>query len=175
MADRAILQKLDTFTQPRLVEYVDINPCIDRNPHQATRRHISLQGLTIENNFSAGEYNVSILSATDAKNLETWLRGGGYQLPQGASELLKPYIRQQMKFLIAKVNLAEFHKNGGSLRPLQIAYRSPRFMLPIRLGMLNAQGDQDLVLYLLSAPGPGKVTNYRTAEMSTDEEVPAFA
>jgi hypothetical protein len=175
VADRAILQKLDTFTQPRLVEYIDTNPCIDRNPNQATRRHISLQGLTIENNFSAGEYNVSILSATDANNLETWLRGGGYQLPPGASELLKPYIRQQMKFLVAKVNLAEFNKNGGSLRPLQIAYRSPKFMLPIRLGMLNAQGDQDLVLYLLSARGRVEVTNYRTAEMPTNQEVPAFA
>jgi len=30
---------------------------------------------------------------------------------------------------------------------LQFAFASPRFMLPIRLGMLNADGPQDLLIY----------------------------
>jgi hypothetical protein len=175
VADQAILQKLDIFTQPRLVEYTDISPCINGNPNQIDRRHISVQGVRIENNFQAGEYSISVLSANDSEGLETWLRGAGYQLPRGASEVLRPYIRQQMKFLVAKVNLAEFNKNGGTLRPLQISYKSPKFMLPIRLGMLNSQGEQDLLIYLLSPRGRIEVVNYRNVEMPTNQEVPEFA
>ena len=45
-----------------------------------------------------------------------------------------------MRFFVAKVNLAEQAKLGFTyLRPLQVAYESPKFMLPIRLGMVNAE------------------------------------
>jgi hypothetical protein len=180
VADRAILQKLDTFTQPRLVEYFDVDPCLstfERNTGipRPTMLHSSVQGVSIENNFQAGEYNISILSATDSDGLETWLRRNGYQPPAGASEALRPYLRQKMKFVVAKVNLAEFNKNGSSLRPLQISYKSPKFMLPIRLGMLNAQGEQELVAYLLSSRGRVEVVNYRTVELPANMEIPEFA
>ena len=48
---------------------------------------------------------------------------------------LAPYIRQEMKFFVAKVNLKEHQRTGLSyLRPIQFAFESPKFMLPIRLG-----------------------------------------
>ena len=44
---------------------------------------------------------------------------------------------------MAKVNLEEYDNQGfEKLRPISIAYESPKFMLPIRLGMMNAQGDK---------------------------------
>jgi hypothetical protein len=99
--------------------------------------------------------------------LETWLMQNSYRIPAGANELLRPYIRQGMKFFVAKVNLeAEFDQSGfQKLRPLQIAYESSRFMLPIRLGMMNAQDAQDLVVYLLSPSGQTELTNYRTVKI----------
>ena len=49
-----------------------------------------------------------------------------------------------MKFFVAKVNLEAQKASGVQyLRPLQIAYESKKFMLPIRLGMANASGPQD--------------------------------
>ena len=39
--------------------------------------------------------------------------------------------------------LVEAH-HGGITRPLQIAFESEKFMLPIRLGTLNAKGKQDM-------------------------------
>jgi hypothetical protein len=190
IGDPEIIKKLDNFSQPRLVEYFDHNPCQSRtstinsisqvNINNADVRseaaaRASALGVTIEDRFQTGEYNILILSAKDSNGLETWLRGSGYQLPQGASEVLRPYIRQQMKFFVAKVNLAEFNKTGSAfLRPLQIAYRSPKFMLPIRLGMLNAQGDQDLVVYLLSPKGRIQVANYRTVEVPTGQNIPEY-
>jgi hypothetical protein len=47
-------------------------------------------------------------------------------------------------------------------------------MLPIRLGMLNAQGDQDLIVYALSRKGRIETTNYRTVKLPTGSEIPPY-
>ena len=80
-----------------------------------------------------------------------------------------------MKFFVAKVNLEEFEKSEfQKLRPLQMAFDSPKFMLPIRLGMINANAEQDLIVYLLSPKGQAELVNYRTANIPTDAEIPEF-
>ncbi len=190
VAEKIILDRLDAFSAPRLVEYFDSDPCqvmyrleaaedlsFARNRAQASPAPASSEslGVTIEEQFSVGEYDILILSARESDGLETWLRQNQYQLPDGASQVLAPYIRQGMKFFVAKVNLEEFDSSGyQSLRPLQITYDSPKFMLPIRLGMLNADGDQDLIVYLLSPEGRIELTNYRTVNIPTDIDLPLF-
>lgn len=185
----AIVKRLDDFSAPRLVEYFDRNPCEDlslRRLQNAVPAAAPLEiaeeagldaalGVTVEAEFAVGEYDIVILSATESDGLETWLIQNGYNIPQGARRLLQPYIRQGLKFFVAKVNLAEFDRSGfQSLRPLQVAYESPRFMLPIRLGMMNAQGAQELVVYLLTPDGQVELTNYRTVKVPSDAEIPVF-
>jgi hypothetical protein len=155
VGDPAIVQRLDDFSAPRLVEYFDPDPCepvmrfdeaemMPRPAAQAAGRGAvsnDALGVTVEAQFAVGEYEIVILSAEESDGLETWLIQSGYNIPRGASELLQPYIRQGLKFFVAKVDLEEFDRSGfQQLRPIQIAYESPRFMLPIRLGMMNAQG-----------------------------------
>lgn len=192
VAEKVVLDRLDAFSAPRLVEYFDSDPCevmyrfaedglaqtarmrLPASPSPAPESSEAL-GVTIEEQFSVGEYDILILSARESDGLETWLRQNQYQLPDGASQVLAPYIRQGMKFFVAKVNLNEFDSSGyQSLRPLQISYDSPKFMLPIRLGMLNADGDQDLIVYLLSPEGRIELTNYRTVNIPTDIDLPLF-
>src|SRR6185295_13721319 len=60
------------------------------------------------------------------------------------------------------------------LRPLQIAYESPKFMLPIRLGMANASGAQELFVYALTRKGRVETTNYRTAKLPSDMDLPVY-
>src|SRR6185436_6508996 len=60
------------------------------------------------------------------------------------------------------------------LRPLQIAYESPKFMLPIRLGTVNANGTQDLFVFALSRKGRVETTNYRTVKLPTGMDLPLF-
>ncbi|MEM7793933.1 MAG: DUF2330 domain-containing protein [Cyanobacteria bacterium P01_C01_bin.118] len=192
VAEKIVLDRLDAFSAPRLVEYFDSDPCQMMHrfaagdiafsaraeaPVSASSAPVSSEalGVTIEEQFSVGEYDILILSALESDGLETWLRQNQYQLPDGASQVLAPYIRQGMKFFVAKVNLEEFDSTGyQSLRPLQITYDSPKFMLPIRLGMLNADGDQDLIVYLLSPEGRIELTNYRTVNIPTDIDLPLF-
>ncbi len=80
-----------------------------------------------------------------------------------------------MKFFVAKVNLGEFEKSETqNLRPLMMAYESPKFMLPIRLGMINSTQAQDLLVYILSSQGQAEITNYRTVKIPSDNEIPIF-
>jgi hypothetical protein len=185
-----IIERLDAFSAPRLVEYFDPDPCEDRyrrapgvpmpvmrpSPQVSSEsvRNRSL-GVTVEARFNVGEYDILILGAKDSSGLETWLNRNGYKIPQGASSLLKPYIRQKMKFFVAKVNLDKFDETGYQyLRPLQISYQSPKFMLPIRLGMMNADTAQDLIVYVLSPKGQAEITNYRTVKVPSNVNIPVF-
>jgi len=189
IADRALLDHLDAYSAPRLVEYFDENPCnryLDRlqAPAAAMKaeggvvggaaRDRSL-GVTIEARYTVGEYDILILSAKESSGLETWLIESGYRIPQGASRVLGGYLKQGMRFFVAKVNLKEQSKLGFTyLRPIQVAYESPKFMLPIRLGMVNANGPQELFVYALTRKGRVETTNYRTVRLPSNAEVPLF-
>lgn len=183
-----ILSRLDSFSAPRLVEYFDSNPCEIRMfkndavlessqpvPSPIPQLRPENLGVTIEEQFTVGEYDILILSAKESDGLETWLTQNGYKIPPGAKEILQPYIRQNMKFFVAKVNLEEYEDEGfEKLRPLSIAYESPKFMLPIRLGMVNAKKEQDLIVYLLSPQGQTELTNYRTVKVPSNQDIPEF-
>jgi hypothetical protein len=191
IGDAKIIERLDSFSAPRLVEYFDSDPCAplslnEFSPQRAAapsasdgangnfRRKDAL-GVTIEEKFTVGEYDILILSAKESGGLETWLTQNGYRIPSGASQVLQAYIRQNMKFFVAKVNLQELAKSDTQfLRPLMMAFESKRFMLPIRLGMVNAKSDQDLIAYILSPRGQVEVSNYRTVNIPSDAEIPVF-
>jgi hypothetical protein len=132
-------------------------------------------GVTIEAQYTVGEYDILILSAQQSSGLETWLRQNGYKIPAGASEVIASYLKQNMRFFVAKVNLTEQAKLGFSyLRPLQVAYESPKFMLPIRLGTVNANGSQELFVYALTRKGRVETTNYRTTKLPSDMDLPVY-
>jgi hypothetical protein len=190
VGDRDLFGHLDAYSSPRLVEYYDPDPCslgpmmMRAAPSAmagaavdslAPAERAKSLGVTIEAQYTVGEYDIEILSATQSQGLETYLLESGYKLPLGISRALQPYIRQDMKFFVAKVNLKEHARSGLSyLRPLQFAFESPKFMLPIRLGMVNAQGPQDLVIYLLTAQGRVETTNYRTVMVPTGFALPEY-
>jgi hypothetical protein len=189
VGDKALIDHLDAFSAPRLVEYFDENPCelrrfelarpapaaVAEDALGASSARARSLGVTIEAQYTVGEYDILILSATQSSGLETWLRENGYRIPEGAAPVLESYIRQHMRFFVAKVNLKERAKSGYSyLRPIQIAYESPKFMLPIRLGTVNADGPQELFVYALTRRGRVETTNYRTVRLATGLELPIF-
>jgi hypothetical protein len=184
VGDRALIEHLDAYSAPRLVEYFDDDPCRPRPRLEAmTPRGMMSQdkmaerarglGVTIEARYTVGEYDILILSAQESAGLEAWLRDSGYRLPTGASSVLGSYLKQGLKFFVARVNLKERARLGFTyLRPLQMAFESPKFMLPIRLGTLNANGPQELFVYALTRKGRVETTNYRTVRLPTGTELP---
>lgn len=191
VVDQSIFQRLNDYSAPRLVEYWDQNPCNQyyRNEDKAASASLSevvvTSGLAmkksvrstvkIEAQYLVGEYDILILSAKESSGLKTWLNTNGYKIPDGAEEVLDPYIKSNLKFFVVKVNEKEKAKlNNSFLRPIQISFSSPKFMLPIRLGMANADGDQDLIVYAFTRKGRIECTNYRNVNMPTGNNVPLF-
>lgn len=192
IGNRELFQRIDSYSAPRLVEYFDPSPCplpmseMQRSLNMgaaapgmafdmAARKDAKALGVTIESQYTVGEYDIVILSATQSDGLETWLGQSGYHIPQGLGAALAPYIRQGMKFFVARVNIKEHKRTGLSyLRPIQFAFESPKFMLPIRLGMINANGPQDLIVYVLSREGRVETTDYRTVKIPSGMDVPEF-
>ena len=78
------------------------------------------------------------------------------------------------KRFFAKVNVKGRRLGFSYLRPIQVAYESPKFMLPLRLGMVNADGAQELFVYALTRKGRVETTNYRTVKLPTGMELPVF-
>lgn len=125
--------------------------------------------VTIEDQFTVGEYDIVILSAKESDDLVAWLQQNQYQIPNHAQQMLQSYINEGMKFFVIKVNLEKFNQQGyGYLRPIVLDYQSPKFMLPIRLGTLNAIKDQDLTIFLISPTAYIQTKNYRTITIPTD-------
>jgi hypothetical protein len=188
VGDPAVLKHLADYSAPRLVEYFDENPCrryalegkmdaLKSMPQAAAgklERDRAL-GVTVEAQYTVGEYDILILSAKESAGLETWLTENGYRIPYGASSVLHSYLKQGLKFFVAKVNLVEQAKLGFThLRPLQIAFESPKFVLPIRLGTVNADGAQELFIYFLTKQGRVETTNYRTVRLPEAQEIPLY-
>lgn len=190
IGDAAVLKHLADYSAPRLVEYFDKNPCVryelmerrsldmakNMAPASASsRERDTALGVTVEAQYTVGEYDILILSAKESHGLETWLAENGYKIPPGASAVLHSYLKQDMKFFVAKVNLTEQSKLGFThLRPIQIAFESPKFMLPIRLGTINADGAQELFIYTLTKQGRVETMNYRTVRLPEAQEVPLY-
>src|SRR4051812_29902365 len=185
VSDKAVIDHLDAYSAPRLVEYFDGDPCQEVTRFYApqasanaiggapAKERDKALGVKVEATYTVGEYDIVILSAEQSNGLETWLKENGYKIPDGATDILGSYIKQKLRFFVARVNLEEQAKLGFTyLRPLQVAYESPKFMLPIRLGTVNAKGAQELFIYTLTRKGRVETTNYRTVKMPTGMDVP---
>lgn len=191
VVEQGIFQRLNDYSAPRLVEYWDQNPCNAYSESKADMASPSLnevvvqgygnmkrktvESVKIEAKYLVGEYDILILSAKESAGLKTWLNENGYKIPEGAEEVLDPYVKSNLKFFVVKVNEKEKAKlNNNFLRPIQISFTSPKFMLPIRLGMANADGDQDLIVYAFTRKGRIECTNYRNVNIPTGNNVPLF-
>jgi hypothetical protein len=183
------IDHLDAFTAPRLVEYHDGDPCVRYDmmarrgmPMAAPSTVASMSyadgryaGVTVEANYDVGEYDVSILSAQESDGLVNFLNDNGYKIPAGADAVLGSYIKQKMRFFVAKVNVERMAgMANGYLRPLQVRYETPKFMLPLRLGTVNANGPQDLIILALTKNGRVETSNYRTVKIPSDTNVPLY-
>jgi hypothetical protein len=186
VVDTKTIDHLDAYTAPRLVEYSDPDPCRPILEHVASDRRIaaparagglavSYKGVTVEASYDVAEYDVSILSAEESNGLIDWLTDNGYRIPNGAAAVLGSYIKQNMRFFVAKVNLERMKLAGNHyLRPLQVRYETTKFMVPLRLGTVNANGPQDLIIYALTRKGRVEAANYRTVKLPTGMDVPLY-
>lgn len=185
---REIFERVDKLAAPRLVEYWERDPCEPEPeyvmeavsmaaPPGMARRSAPIRdkdlGVQVEAEFTVGEYEIVILSARDSSGLDTWLRQNQYNIPSGAEPVLRPYVQQGTKFFVAKVDASKvrFEQGRAVLSPLRVHYDSPEFSLPVRLGLLNSAGKQDLIVHVLAKNTRYEVANYENLTIPTNLRV----
>ncbi len=183
-----VFGKVDAMGSPRLVEYWEQDPCQpdveyekdmvrpSSAPAGMVREDAKAEGdlgVTVEAQFVVGEYQIVILSALDATGLETWLTREKYAIPKGAEPLLRPYVEGGSKFFVAKVDPTKvtFKDGRAALSPLRFHYDAEALALPIRLGLANSSGTQDLIVSILSPEGRYGVSNYGNVTIPTNLDV----
>jgi hypothetical protein len=182
-----VFANVERMGAPRLVEYWEQDPCrrevlyelqgvasAGAPPPMANKaaRRDDL-GVTVEAQFTVGEYQIVILSAKESTGLDTWLRREKYNIPKGAEPLLRPYVESGSKFFVAKVDAKKvrFVAGRADLSPLRFHYDSDHFVLPIRLGLANSGGTQDLIVSILAPGQRYEVANYKNVTIPTNLDV----
>jgi hypothetical protein len=183
-----VFNQIDQLSAPRLVEYWEQDPCyVPPAPGRGDRAYMKgavmesgapptpdALGVTVEAQFTVGEYQIVILSAEEANGLDTWLRRNHYKIPDGAPKALAPYIAEGMKFFVAKVDIKKVQRDPAGrvvLSPLRFDFEAKQLRLPVRLGLLNAKGKQDLIIYVLHPESRFEVANYKNVFIPSNLEV----
>jgi hypothetical protein len=189
IVEDTVFAALEALTAPRVQEVFEPDPCERRTAGGAPRAmaeelkpataapkkmRASDYGVKIESHFFAGEYEIAVLAGKDSTGLIKWLQLFNYDVPDDAARVLESYIKQNMRFFVARVYVKEMGNERRDLRPIQVSYKTPKFMLPIRLGMVNANGPQELLVFALAKNGRVESTNYRTVKMPTGAVLPHF-
>ena len=156
----AVFTRVDTLASPRLVEDYEPGECPPMAVPSAVRMESARGGggvprdlgVKVEAKFEVGEYEIVILSAKDALGLDIWLKENKYKVPANAEPLLKPYVQTGWKFFVARVNSKKvaFKDGRAVLSPLRFHYDSEKFELPVRLGLVNSGGTQDLIVHVIA-------------------------
>jgi MYXO-CTERM domain-containing protein len=183
---RDLFEKIDTLGAPRLVEYWEQDPCYIAPPEpdygEVAEEKAPMADLAeddvkaepyhvkIEAKFSVAEYDIMVLSATESTGLDHWLRDNHYKIPDGAEPLLRPYIEAGTKWFVAKVDpkKVKFVDGMATLSPMRFYYDSADFTLPIRLGLANSNGTQDLIVNILAPNTRYEVANRPSALIPTN-------
>lgn len=177
VVDPTVFDRLRGYSNPRQVHYecsdfardtgwdVDMDGSTDTGDVSDTAEPVE-----VEAQYIVGEYDVSILSATESSGLVDWLQANGYAVPDASERLLGEYIAGGAFFFAAQVREDAGIEPGDMLSPLQFSYESAPYGLPIRIGTLNSPGSQDLRIYALSDYDQGRtaIANYAEATVDTD-------
>jgi MYXO-CTERM domain-containing protein len=181
-----VFAHVEQMGAPRLVEYWEQDPCAPPPEYDMTTAGAGMpmaapapaaederRGVKVEARFNVGEYQIVILSAKDSTGLEGWLRDQKYNIPAGAEPLLRPYVEGGSKFFVAKVDptKVKFEDGRAALSPLRFHYDADEFSLPIRLGLANSQGTQDLIVNILAPNQRYEVANYDNVTVPTNLDV----
>ncbi|HRI70633.1 MAG TPA: DUF2330 domain-containing protein, partial [Polyangium sp.] len=105
--------------------------------------------------------------------LDKWLKFEKYKIPEGSEPLLRPYVQGGAKFFVAKVDSkkVKFENGQAQLSPLRFHYDSETFALPVRLGLVNSAGMQDLIVHILARGQRYETANYPNVAIPTNLDV----
>ncbi|MFZ5480511.1 MAG: DUF2330 domain-containing protein [Myxococcota bacterium] len=181
--DPTLIERVATFSMPRNVAYTcdDLGEewhdeggvgCADYGLAVEESGAVPSAGddfestVDVESQFEIDGYEIVVLSAEESAGLTAWLDANGYAVPEGGDDVLQEYIDGGSYFLAARVSV-DLTEPTSQLLPLQFTYDSDVFGLPIRIGTISADGEQEVLVFTL-APSVVGVANY--PEVTVEDE-----
>ena len=191
---REYVDRLDSISAPRFHEYWEQDPC-DPGPveqewqrnmkassssaflgggdmPQSTQKVAKELSLDVQAKQKEGEYSFTLLGKDES--VSAWLKSKGYSAPAGAEQALQPYLQAGMRLVAAQVDTKRIELVGGDraqLSPIRFWTEQPYGQIPDRVGLLNAGGKQELIVYVLDPEQRYESKNYKNLFPPTNVEV----
>lgn len=180
--DQAPFDRLEEYSHPRLIKYFDEKVCPispEKELLQSKESPIEVkkasQKIKMKTEYAEGEYEVLTIPANKNEELEDWLIEKGYKISKQTFSAIDGYLNRKMKFILVKISLKEKVKSDFVfLRPIQIEFESPNFILPIPLTKTNDRFSQDVLIYLLTRQGRVEMTNFHNATVPSQVQLPFY-
>jgi hypothetical protein len=191
---REYVDRVDSISAPRFHEYWEQDPC-DPGPveqewqrsmkanassaflgggdmPQSTQKVAKELSLDVQAKQKEGEYSFTLLGKDDS--VAAWLKSKGYNVPANAEQAVQPYVQAGMRLVVAQVDTNRIELVGGDraqLSPIRFWTEQPYAQVPNRVGLVNAGGKQELVVYVLDPEQRYESKNYKNLFPPTNVEV----
>ncbi len=191
---REYVDRVDSISAPRFHEYWEQDPCDPGPVEQEWQRNMKADAssaflgggdmpqpaqkvakelsLDVQAKQKEGEYSFSLLGKDES--VSTWLKSKGYAVPDGAEQAVQPYLQAGMRLVVAQVDTNRVELVGGDraqLSPIRFWTQQPYDTIPDRVGLLNANGKQELIVYVLDPEQRYESKNYNNLFPPTNIEV----
>ena len=107
-------------------------------------------GVSIIDESQVGPYETLTIRARDENELIEFLQAENYDVPDGLSPLLAPYVADEAYFVALRLSK---DRDVGDIAPLGMRYAGKKPMIPIQLTAIAAAEDMRLEVYAL---GPNR-------------------
>ncbi len=190
------ISRVEEVSAPRFHEFWEKDPCVPGEPEQAWEEKIPVKGrgfltpqmlpppddsYAVSNEISVpekpifkgaeGEFRYTLLRPKGSSALRAWLEGKGYH--PGAEQIaaLEPWLGGHGQLLVAEVTVG--HAELIDSQRLQLGgirywTQAPLEALPVRLGLTNLEGHQDLFIYMLHRQLGFRAKNYGNVMAATN-------
>ena len=124
--------------------------------------------VTVLERKTVGDYDVSVLSSTDANALMHWLETNSYHLPPKAEAPMQEYVKKGWTFVACRIKAPKsaqgLHK--GTLTPLRLIFPASKPIYPMRLSSANPEPFMMLVYLVMPSGGGGGISRHVTPTIS---------
>jgi len=191
---REYVDRLDAISAPRFHEYWEQDPCDPGPVEQEWQRNMKADAssaflgggdmptgtqkvakelsLDVKAKQKEGEYSFTLLGKDES--VGAWLKSKGYNAPAGAEQAVQPYLQAGMRLVVAQVDTKRIELVGGDraqLSPIRFWTEQPYTSIPDRVGLVNAGGKQELIVYFLDPEQRYETKNYKNLFPPTNVEV----
>jgi hypothetical protein len=191
---REYVDRVDTISAPRFHEYWEQDPCDPGPVEQEWQRSMKANAssaflgggdmpqssqkvakelsLDVQAKQKEGEYAFTLLGKDDSDG--AWLKSKGYNVPANAEQAVQPYVQAGMRLVVAQVDTKRIELVGGDraqLSPIRFWTEQPYTQVPDRVGLVNAGGKQELLVYVLDPEQRYESKNYKNLFPPTNVEV----